>query len=413
MLRRLAAVIGLVAWWGAALNVAAPPAAAEENWSRFRGPNGVGVARDAVFPATWTADDYLWKIDLPGKGHSSPVGWGDLLFVTSADEVTAELTLHAIDAATGDVRWSEQFASAPQHLHGANSYASSTPAVDAERVYVTWASADGVELTALDHAGQEIWRRPLGPIEYKHGFGGSPIVVGDMVIVASDNLQASFVAACDARTGSPRWKTPRSPGAESYATPAVWRRGGAEQIIVSSTAEGLAGLSPTDGAVVWQLPEVFPARCVQSPVVADELVIGGSGEGGNGKSFVVVRPDAPPQIVFELAKSTPQVPTPVVNDDLLFVWSDRGVVSCCELDTGEVLWTKRVGGNYFGSPIVAGDKLYCISSTGECVVLAAGREYELLGRNDLGDGSHATPAVQRGRMYLRTEKSLACLPAAR
>lgn len=393
-----------------ALALAASANAADENWSRFRGPNGSGVAADANFPATWTADDYVWKIDLPGKGHSSPVAWGELLFVTSGDEETAEQTLHAIDATTGESLWTEAYPSSPQRLHGANSYASSTPAVDAQRVYLAVAAPDSLEIVALSHAGDEPWRRNVGPHEYQHGFGGSPIVVGDLVIVANDNLHSSYVVALDARTGEPRWRRERTSGTESYATPAAWHGAGGECIIVDSTAEGMAALALRDGSVLWQLPGAFPARCVWSPVVAGELVIGGSGEGSAGKSFAAVRPGEPPQIVYELKKSTPQVPTPVATDELLFIWSDRGVVTCCELATGEALWTERVGGNYFSSPIVAGNKLIGVSSQGECVVLAAGREYELLGRNELGDAANATPAVQGGKLYLRTEKTLACLP---
>jgi outer membrane protein assembly factor BamB len=405
-----------IRWLMAALAIAATPTAlaADENWSRFRGPNGAGVAAAATLPATWTEDDYLWKLDLPGKGHSSPVAWENMLYVTSADEQTAELTLHALDATTSDERWRKTFPSSPQKLHGANSFASSTPAVDAQRVYLSAAAPDSLEVVALTHAGDEVWRRQVGPHEYQHGFGGSPIVVGDLVIVANDNSQSGYVVALDASTGQPRWRRERTSGVESYATPAVWRGDdGRESIIVHSTSEGMVALAPADGSVQWQLPDAFPARCVWSPVVAGELVIGGSGQGGAGQSFAVVRPDKQPQVVYELKKSTPQVPTPVVKDDLLFVWSDRGVATCCELNSGEVLWTERVGGKYFSSPIIAGDKLYGVSSDGECVVLAADREYELLGRTDLGDAAHATPAVQNGRMYLRTERSLACLPATR
>jgi outer membrane protein assembly factor BamB len=150
-------------------------------------------------------------------------------------------------------------------------------------------------------------------------------------------------------------------------------------------------------------------------LVAGELVFGGSGEGGNGKSFAAVKPpdgkNDKATVAYRLQKSLPQVPTPVASGDLLFVWSDKGVVSCYDLATGEPRWSERVGGNYYGSPIIAGNKLYCIASSGEVVVLAADKEFKLLGRNELGEASSATPVVHRDRMYLRTETSLACLPA--
>jgi outer membrane protein assembly factor BamB len=242
------------------------------------------------------------------------------------------------------------------------------------------------------------------------------MVVDDTVIVANDNSGESFIVALDAATGEPRWRKSRAPGTESYATPAVWEADdGSHQIVVHSTAEGMAGLSPDDGAVLWQVNDVFPARCVSSPLVAGGLVFGGSGEGGNGKSFAAVKPAANKEekatVAYRLQKSLPQVPTPVASGDLLFVWSDKGVLSCYDLPTGESYWSERVGGNYYGSPIIAGDKLYCIAASGEAVVVAADKQFKLLGRNELGEASSATPVVHGGKMYLRTETSLACLPA--
>jgi outer membrane protein assembly factor BamB len=402
----------------ATLLLASSVATAGENWSRFRGPNGRGVAAGISFPATWTADDYDWKVPLPGKGHSSPVGWGDRLFVTTGDQESGELALVALDAKSGKSLWEKRFKSVPHHLHAANSYASSTPAVDSARVYITWASPDSLKVAALTHDGEEAWQRELGSLEYKHGFGGSPAVVEDLVIVANDNLGESFVTALDAETGKPRWRRERAAGTESYATPAVWQaENGTTQIVVHSTEEGMAGLAPADGSTVWQLAEVFPVRCVGSPLVAGGLILGGSGEGGNGKSFTAVKPPATAggeaTVAYQLSKSLPQVPTPVATDELLFVWSDRGVVSCYDLATGKQHWMERVGGNYYGSPVIAGDKLYCIAADGEVVVLAADKEYKLLGRNDLGEASHATPIVHGGKMFLRTETALICLPASK
>jgi outer membrane protein assembly factor BamB len=406
-----------VAAWAVvlALIIAADTAHADENWSRFRGPNGSGMAPNVRFPAVWSDGDYAWKINLSGKGHSSPVGWGDRLFVTSGDAETGDTTLTALDAATGDELWTERYKSTPRKQHAANSYASSSPTVDDSRVYVTWALPNSLQIAALNHDGKEIWRRELGSINYRHGVGGSPMLIDDLVVVANDNSGESMITALDASTGEPRWRKSRSPGTESYATPAVWEADdGSHQIIVHSTAEGMAGLSPADGAVLWQLKDVFAARCVSSPLVAGGLVFGGSGEGGNGKSFAAVKPAAKGDkatVVYRLQKSLPQVPTPVASGDLLFVWSDKGVVSCYDLATGAPHWSERVGGNYYGSPIIAGDKLYCIASSGEAVVVAADKEFKLLGRNQLGEASSATPVVHGDKMYLRTETALACLPA--
>jgi len=165
--------------------IACAVASADENWSRFRGPNGSGIVEGVSFPAKWTSDDYSWKVSLPGKGHSSPVAWGGRLFVTAGNDQTGELSLSAIDAATGETLWTQRFKSAPHSMHPANSYASSSPAADGRHVYITWDSPDSLQVAALTHEGDEIWRRDLGPLNYKHGFGGSPTVVDDLVIVAN------------------------------------------------------------------------------------------------------------------------------------------------------------------------------------------------------------------------------------
>lgn len=389
----------------------ASPLRGEENWSRFRGPNGSGVAAGVELPAKWTDDDYLWRVALPGKGHSSPVGWGSHIFVTSAD--AGEVVLSAYDAATGDELWTQRFKSPSYKMHLSNSLASSTPAADDQRVYVAWVCEGSLNFAALDHEGGEVWRRELGPVDFRHGYGASPIVLDDLVVVPCDCEGDSFVVALDARTGDERWRRSRASGIDSYATPAVWQSADGKQIIVESTAEGMVALAPGDGEPIWTLPDVFAARCVGSPVIADGLVIATSGEGGNGRSFAAVKPPADgaePAVAYELDRSIPQSPTPVAYRGLLFVVSDRGVLTCCDLSTGKERWTERVGGNYYASPVVSGGKLYCVAADGSVTVVAAADKYELLGRSQLGEASEATPAIHGGRMYLRSEGALACLP---
>jgi outer membrane protein assembly factor BamB len=399
------------------LQVSVTVSADEGDWPRFRGPNGSGVAEGVVFPAQWTERDYLWQKDLPGVGHSSPVVWQDQLYVTCGDPETAELTVLALDPATGDQRWSQQLASTPHRFHSANSYASSSPAVDERHVYLLVASPELIELVALTHHGKEVWRRELGSYRANHGFGVSPVVVDDMVVFVCDQLGASFVIALDSATGDTRWRIERQSGKAAYGTPCVWQApDGSRQLILCSMAEGMVGVAPhDDGRLLWQLPDVFPQRCTNSPVTAAGLVMCSSGQGGNGESMVAVRPGdgagVSAEVAFRWTKAMPQAVTPVAHEGLLFVWHDRGIVSCRDLQSGEQLWLERIGSSYYGSPICVGGRLYCMSADGEIVVLAAEREFNELGRVDLGEPSHATPAVSQGRMFLRTMSSLACLPA--
>ena len=401
-----------------ALGVVSSLHAAGENWPRFRGDNGLGVVEGVTFPVQWSADDYLWRRDLPGVGHSSPVIWDGRLFVTSADAQTSDLFVTALDTDTGQEVWELSFESQPYSINGFNSFASSSPAVDENHLYVLHASREQVLLLAISHDGKEIWRREFPPFEENHGFGVSPMVVDDMVVFACDHRGASFVIAVDAATGDTRWRIERQSGKAAYATPCVWQApDGSQQLVLCSMAEGMVGVDPEDGRVLWQLPDVFTNRCTNSPLVAEGLIVCSSGAGGNGESMVVVRPgngsDVPAEVVHRWTKAMPQSVTPVAHDGLLFIWHDRGIVSCRDLQSGEQLWMERIGGTFYGSPICAGGRLYGMSDVGEVVVLAADREFAELGRVDLGEPSNATPAVSGDKMYLRGTKSLACLPAVR
>src|SRR4051812_45721435 len=161
--------------------------ACAQEWTRFRGPNGQGqTSAGSSIPTEWTDKDYNWKVELPGVGHSSPVVWGDKIFVTSADPKTAERHVSCFRTADGKQLWQRDFPAATYHLHTQNTYASSTPAVDAERVYLAWATADEYTLQALTHEGKDVWRINLGAFVSQHGFGTSPIVVDDTVIITND-----------------------------------------------------------------------------------------------------------------------------------------------------------------------------------------------------------------------------------
>ena len=421
MTRSCACALSLVLW------AALARGAGGDEWARFRGPDGSGVAgasAGANIPAKWADKDVRWKVALPGVGHASPVVWGERVFTTCGDESSGARTIVCLNAADGSVRWKRDYNADVYRHHGENSYASSTPAVDAERVYFCLMSPAALKVVALDHEGKDAWTADLGPFVTEHGGGHSPIVLDDMVIVANDqNGPGSCVVALDRKTGQQRWKTPRRSHRFAASTPCVYRPkdGGPAQIVVTSWAHGITGLDPKNGLVLWELPEAFDARTVASPVAAGEagLVLASCGEGPGGHWMIAVKPGsggARPDVAYKVLKNTPYVPTPLVKGDRVYYWSDGGMVTCAKVQTGETVWQERVGGSFFGSPVCAGDKLYCISKRGEVVVLAASDKYELLARNDLGEKSDATPAVAGGRMYLRTWGNLLCVggePAGR
>jgi outer membrane protein assembly factor BamB len=396
-----------------------------DNWPRFRGPNGAGTSDLKGVPTRWTDDDYEWEITLPGIGHSSPVVWDDALFVTSGTDRTAEpdsvvgsRTLYRINAITGDVVWSREFKLASDVLHPKNSYASSTPALDGERVYLAMADDEHYVLQALTMQGETVWSAELGPFESQHGQGVSPIVYDGMVILANDQIGPSSIAAFNCGTGERIWEVTRNDGRTSYATPCIMPVAGyGPQILCLSDTSGLAGLDPRTGRQLWAT-EALPDRTVASPTFGNGLIIATCGGGGIGKHLLAVVPPGPaavaPTIRYqrEQRDDLPYVPTPIINGAHVYLWCDRATVCCVELATGNTVWRKRVEGNYSGSPIMIDQKLYCISEEGEIAVLSASPEFRDYGRSPLGDGSHATPAVANGRVYFRGFGRLACLPSA-
>lgn len=387
------------------------PLAAQE-WTRFRGPNGSGVSSDKSIPVTWTDQDYAWTVDLPGSGHSSPVIWEDKLFVTAADDKTFVRQLLCYRTTDGKLLWAKKWPFEKEKKHAQNTFATNTPTCDAERVYVIWQSRGASQLVAVDHAGQEAWSYDLGPFPSGHGGGTSPIVVGDLVVLNNQHEgDGAALLAVNRKTGALAWKLPREKSKATYSTPCVFRAAdGRDELIVTSWLHGVTGVDPLTGKVLWER-DVFgrdeERRAISSPFVAGDLVLGSCGFAGGKKYLVALRPKGEQtEEVFRLEKGANHQPTALAYDNLLFAWSDQGIVTCLAADTGKQLWQKRVGGNYAGSPVCVGGRLYAMSQDGRVVVLAAAAEFAELAKIDLPEGSSSTPAVSGGRMFLRTPRKL-------
>lgn len=387
------------------------PAAARE-WPRFRGPNGAGQADANTIPIAWTANDYNWRVKLPGIGYSSPVVRGQRIFVTCASEQDATRIIHCLSTSDGGLIWKRSFPSTTYSKHVFNSYAASSPAADADHVYMTWTTPQEYIAIALDtNNGRQVWRRDLGGFVAQHGFGSSPILLEDMVILANDQDGKSSAIALDRATGRTRWNAPRRTEKAAYSTPCIYRPNhGAAQLIFTSWAHGVDSLDPHTGKTNWELA-VFKNRVVGSPTIAAGLIFASSGTGAGGRQMFAVKPGnqtggVQAAVAYEITGSLPYVPTPIAYGRLLFLWSDSGVVQCLDAPTGKVHWKNRVGGKFFGSPVRVADRLYCISRQGEMVVLAADRQFKLLGRINLEEPSNSTPAIADGVMYLRTRSHL-------
>jgi outer membrane protein assembly factor BamB len=317
----------------------------------------------------------------------------------------------------GSLLWEKRFRVEPYGLGRSTSHDKASPVVDEERVYLTWVSANQYHVAALDRrSGEELWKCRLGPFEGEHGAGASPIRFGDLLIVPNDQAGPSSTLALNCETGETQWRVDRRSVNTAFSTPAIYRpKSSAVQLILAATSHGVSSFDPNTGKLNWELPDVFGTiRVTGSPVVAGGLIFAQCGVGGAGKRMVAIRPPdpaagEPAEVAYEVEGSIPYVPTPVAYGNWLFVWSDSGIVSCIDTLTGERVWRERVGGSYFGSPVVVGDRIYCISREGEVVVVGAQEKFQLLGRMDLEEASHSTPAVANGVMYLRTFSHLMAL----
>jgi outer membrane protein assembly factor BamB len=381
---------------------------AEEQWDRFRGPNGTGIANSTIKLSELKTSDVVWKLDLPGKGHSSPVVWGDMLYLTSMNEESSNFHVLAIHRENGNIIWSRDVAYQTYSKHDFNSFASPSATVDGERIYLSWATPKHYFVAALDHAGEWLWKEDLGPFKSQHGVGVSPVLYKDKLIVANDQLGKSFIVALDKTSGSTVWKTKRQSDKAAYSTPCIYRTpAGKDQLIVNSAADGISGLDPDSGKVLWSYADAFDKRSCSSPIVAGGRVFGSCGSGGGGNFIVAIDPSQEkPKLAYEIRRSANYVPTPIAVGNLAFFWSDGGILTCVNPKSGEIHYQERVRGRYFGSPVSVGNEIACVSTTGEIVVTAASDKFKILNRIDLDTKTHSTPAFDQDSMYVRTVSQL-------
>jgi len=420
--KKLAAFIVLVA-------ISSSLRAAEPQWPRFRGPNGAGISDAKTIPVNWTRKDYNWIIKLPDAGYSSPVVCGDRIFLTSAAKKNASRMIYCVSTTDGRTLWRKDYSSKTHKMHRDNSYAAASPAVDSERLYVTWTTPKEVTLAALSHEGKEIWRLDLGPYVGLHGSGVSPIVVGDTVVLANDqeNMKwyswlsgakakgVSFLIAVDRKTGKTRWKVPRITTLGAYATPCVRKcDDGTSELIFTSTSHSFTAIDAATGKENWNVPKVFRDRVAGSPIIAGGLVIASYGRGNYGSLLAAVRPGskktgAKAKVVWTMSKKVPLVPTSLAFGGRLFCLTDHGTMTCLAPATGREIWRKKLGAKFYASPVCANGILYCVSKKGVVHVLPAAGEFKLLSEVELGEASYSTPAIADGVMYIRTNTKLMSL----
>ena len=403
------------------LSLCADQLKAQSDWTRFRGPNGTGVVADANLPAQWKEPN--WEVTLAGTGTSSPVAWQDRIFVTSCDKKTAKISLECLSLKNGQQLWIKGFESKTYTLHRNNSYASSTPAVDKDHVYILVTNTETTQLIALDHAGEEVWRRDFGSFSSSHGFGTSPMLFEDLVVFfhsqSAEQLPQgqqpgqSQMVAVNRLTGKDAWKTDFKTKRVCYGVPSVWKnQDGEPQLVNCNTGDGFFGVAPKTGEQLWSaLP--FKMRVVASPLVVDDMVIGSCGSGGGGNYLIAYRPEATvtdgkPQPAYRVRNSN-YVPCPIAVNGLLFVFSDKGIAMCVDVKTGEQHWQERITKRFSSSPVADKNHVYAVDEDGIVHVIKASKSYEKVSEYDLGTPTRATPMIMNGQLFFRAKSKLICI----
>ncbi len=396
------------------LLLSALPAA--EDWPQFRGPSGQGHSSELGLPLEWgESKNVAWKTPVAGAGWSSPVVAGGRVWLTAAvgerpsrGPAPQSLRVYAFDVSSGrQVVDTEVFGLRdPRYQHPKANFATPTPIVDGDRVYVHF-GADGT--AALNMAGQVLWRATL-PFESQHGASGSPVLHGDLLIINCDgNSDEAYVVALDTRTGKTRWKTERRiPRDQAYSTPLVIRVGDQDQV-VSVGAYRAVAYDPETGREIWRVRYDDGFSNVPRPVYGHGLLF--LATGFNEPSLIAVRPDGNgdvtrTHVAWTLQRGAPFTPSPILVGDELYVVSDSGILTVVDARTGTVRAQQRLGGNFSASPVYVEGRIYFQSEEGVTTVIAPEMPYRRLAVNQLDGSTLASIAVSNGSFFIRSDTHL-------
>jgi outer membrane protein assembly factor BamB len=400
----------------ASLLVLAPTFAA--NWPRFRGPNGTGIATDKDIPTHWNdKEGVLWKVAVPGIGNSSPVIWGNRIFLQSSTDDGAARMLLCLDTADGKAIWSQKVGAGKGKIHPKSSWASSTPATDGERVYTMFWDGTKVSLYGYSFDGKPLWQYNLGSFTSQHGAGTSPMAYDGLVYLANDQDGDSVLVAIDGKTGEKVWEAPRKPFRACYSTPFILEKeGNKPELIVASTA-GVTSYEPKTGRENWAWAwhfEGMALRTVASPVYTQGLIVAPAGDGSGARNMVAITADGKRLAWQTTQRNNPYVPTLVTSGAYVFGITDNKVsfANCYVAKTGRLLFSERLDSLVSASPVLIDGKVYAIGEDGVGYVFEAAPTFKLLAKNPLGEGVMASPAVADGRLYIRGQTHLFCVGKA-
>ena len=396
-----------------------------QDWPAYRGPDGQGHASGKKLPVEWGEDKNIaWKLPLDGKAWSSPVVWGDRIWVTNANEKGTKLSVVCVDRKSGRKLYDKELheVAEPQFCHAFNSYASPTPVLEDGLVYLTFGSPYTACLRMED--GSVVWERTDFVCDHFRGAGSSPILYKDLFILPFDGADHQFVAALDKKTGKTVWQTKRSVDYQdldangkpkrdgdmrkAYATPIIMTVDGRD-LLISVGSMAIYAYEPETGKEVWRAETIGVHSASCRPVTDGGMVF--ATMGFSKGQLVAIKPDGKgnvtdSHVAWRHTKAVPKKPSPILADGLLYLIDDKGIASCLEAETGKEVWAGRIGGNFSASPILVDDRIYLFDEDGVGTVIATGRSFKQLAQSELDAGCMATPAVSGDLLLVRTKKAL-------
>jgi outer membrane protein assembly factor BamB len=381
----------------------------QDYWPNWRGPSGQGLVDDSGYPDTWSdTENVLWKVSVPGIGHSSPIVWGDQIFLTTSYDNGTKMAMLSYHRSNGELLWETPvpFASR-EHIHTKNSHASATAVTDGEMVFASFGQQG---LMAVDLDGNLVWHNQIENLDNYHGSAGSPVLYENTVIIYQDHRGRSFVAAFDKQTGEVAWRQDRE-ASTGWGTPIIIDTGERDELIVSSQSK-VYSYDPGTGEEYWtvdgNLFEVIP-----TPVVGHGLVFASSGRAG---PTFAIRPGGTgdvtdSHVAWRTQKGSPFVPSAIVVGEYLFMMNDMmSIVTNYEAATGKLVYQGRLGRasreGFSASPVALDGKVFFTNDVGQTFVLEIGPEFKLLHVNELNARTLASPALVDGTWYFRTDSEL-------
>ena len=401
-----------------------------ENWPGWRGPSGDGVSAGKGIPTKWSSTENIaWKIAVPGEGHSSPIVWGDKVFLTSSLTEKNKRILLCIDRLSGQTVWQRDVVqSPPETIHRLNSRASGTPATDGKQVYVTFMRAEGDEViapnvgserlitpgkiivAAYDLDGSEKWKINVGDFVSAHGFNTCPVLFEDLLILNGDHDGDAYLVALDRQSGRQRWRTRRENKTRSYVTPIIREIDGITQMILSGSL-CIASYDPRNGKRHWIVDG--PTEQFVASMVYDGKYVFATG-GYPERHTLAIRPGGKgnvtdTHIAWRTTRGAAYVPSPIISGRYLLMVADSGIASCFEARTGKRHWMERLPGGHSPSPVSADGLVYFVSDRGVTTIIRPSETFAVIAKNELGEPVSASPAISQGQIFLRTHQHLYCI----